>query len=329
VNRFANHSESGYKFRGVDNCVARAYNLAIRISMVFRTAKHGPDWLWQMTSSPDRARVRALERGLSILTLLRDQGELSLTEISSGLALDKTTVLRLLNSLVEPGFVESNPDNRKYRLGLECITYGRKVSTDLALRRAAFSHLENLQRVSGESVTLAALHRRMVLPVEKLYGQVQDRVRSQWGGKALYLHSTALGKAMLAYFPASEIEAIYQSLGFPGQTAHTLTEWEDVQAELVRTRERGYSLDNSENMEGLCCVGAAIFGPHDDVVGAMSVSFPASAFNEELYLPIVPLLRRACLDVSQAIGAGDAALIRLAGWQTPSPQFAGATHESR
>jgi DNA-binding IclR family transcriptional regulator len=265
-----------------------------------------------MATASDKERVRALERGLSVLTFLRDHSPSSLTEIAYALVMDKSTVLRLLNSLVELGFAEVDADHRHYRLGLECVTLGRRVTSDLALRRAAFSHMELLQQLSGQSVTLAVLHRRMALPVEKLYGQTPDRVRSQWGVHPLCLHSTALGKAMLAQMPDAELCSIYETIGFPRHTDSTLTTLEAVRAELSLTRERGYAVDNSENMAGLCCIGAAIFGKDDVVVGALSISFAGSRFTEAAYLPLVPALRKACMDISETIGAGDRALIKLA-----------------
>jgi IclR family transcriptional regulator, KDG regulon repressor len=270
----------------------------------------------------EKKHVRALERGISILTLLRDKGELSLTDISTALTLNKSTTLRLLGSLLDQGLVEQVAGSHKYHLGLECLTYGRKVTSELSIRRVAFSHLEALQRLSGESVTLAVLHGRKALPIEKLYGQNQwIRLRIQGSGTSMYLHCTGLGKAMLAYMTEAEFSNIYETMGLPRQTDNTLTTLESVQLELAKTRERGYALDNSENIDGLCCIAMPLFGRADTVAGAISVSFPASVFSEATYLPIVPPLRKACMDVSQSIGAGDCALVKLAGWQTANPQL--------
>jgi IclR family transcriptional regulator, KDG regulon repressor len=247
---------------------------------------------------------------------LRDQGGASLTEISTALSMNKSTALRLLSSLLEAGLVESVSDNHKYRLGLECLTYGRKVISEVSIRRVAFSNLEALQRFSGESVTLAVLHRRKALPIEKLYGENQwGRLRIRGSGDSLYLHCTAVGKAMLAYMPEDEFSEIAETIGFPRQTDNTLTTLDAVQAELVRTRERGYALDNSENIDGMCCIAMPLFERGDKVAGAISVSFPASVFSEAVYQAVVPVLRKACMDVSQSIGASDSVLVKLAGWQ--------------
>jgi DNA-binding IclR family transcriptional regulator len=76
-----------------------------------------------------------------------------------------------------------------------------------------------------------------------------------------------------------------------------------MREDLRRIRERGYSLDDSENTVGFRCIGSPIFGPGGKVEGAMSIEAPASRFSDEVYLPLVPSLWAATFDISIAIGA--------------------------
>lgn len=254
--------------------------------------------------------VRALARGLCVLDLLRDRGPLTLTEIGAQLQVHKSTLHRLLNTLCSLGFVERDPDNQKYRLGLQLLTYGRRVVNDLQLRRVAMPHLEQLQRNSGESVLLSTLFEGKVLWLEILRPPTRG-YQLQWGGQTSYAHSTSSGKAMLAFGPAVEAEHICRTMGLPKQTEDTTTSWDELREDLDRTRQRGYAIDRCENTPRLCCIAAPVFGPEDKVLGAISLSIPINRFIPETYLPLVPLLKYACQDVSRGMGASGAAILQL------------------
>ena len=212
-----------------------------------------------MTNGHKR-QVQALARGLGIMRALRDRGPSTLTEIAAKVNMDKSTVLRLLNTLSAQGFVERDPDRPSYRLGMDLISYGRRVTHDLQLRRVALPYLIRLQQISKERVGLAVLDSRrvMLVTVEVLESRDFPGVGLPAGVIRPFLHSTAQGKAMLAYLPERELEQIHKTIGFPRQTANTITTLEALREELHRTRERGYAFDNCENYDARCCVCAAI-----------------------------------------------------------------------
>ncbi|HNT06641.1 MAG TPA: IclR family transcriptional regulator, partial [Anaerolineae bacterium] len=245
-------------------------------------------------------QVQALARGLRILALLRDRGPLSLIEIAALLGMHKSTIHRLSNTLCDLGFAERDADSQKYSLSLELLTYGRRVINDLPLRRVAIPNLERLQRASGEPVLLSTLHQGMVLWLE-IVRPVWRTYQSAWGGQMSYAHCTSAGKAMLAYLPPEEVEAICRTRDLPKQTDSTITDFAALLEDLAQTRERGYSLDRCENVAKLCCIGSPVFGDGDKVLGAVSVQFSLEQFRDGAHLPVVPLLRQACQDVSRSL----------------------------
>jgi IclR family KDG regulon transcriptional repressor len=263
--------------------------------------------------SKSTMQVRTLARGLSIMETLKDRGPSSLTEIAGEVNIDKSTVLRLLDTFGDFGFVERDPETKKYRLGLPLIMYGRRVASDLQLRRVALPYLERLQQTSRETVNLSTLYEGMVVWVVNLYSQSPDRISLPRGIRTSFAHSTGAGKAMLAYLSDKELENIYQTLGFPAQTENTLVTLEDLREDLHRTRQRGYSVSKGENIRGLCCIGAAVFGHEDQVLGAVSIAFPVNRFSEDTFLPLIPQLRRTCQNISRAMGASERTLLRVLG----------------
>ncbi|MBI3943937.1 MAG: IclR family transcriptional regulator [Chloroflexi bacterium] len=260
-------------------------------------------------NSSDNQLVRTLARGLRILDVLKDRGTSTLTEIATELAIDKSTVYRLLNTLVELGFVDRDADSQKYRLSVKLIEHGRRVATDLELRRVALPYLERLRETCGETVSLTMLRDDRVVWVEVLEGRNPLRMTLPAGVGAGWIHSTASGKAMLAYLPDQEIDRIYQEVGFPAQTSNTLTTLEALREDLRITRKRGYSLDNMENIDGLRCIGTPLFGPAGKILGAISISAPAFRFLQEVYLALVPVMKEISLNISRSMGADDRTLL--------------------
>ena len=250
----------------------------------------------ESTRSPQQGGT--LVRDVQILDLLMERGPCTLRELSERLSIHKSTVLRLVTTLRELGVVEHDEDRQRYRLGVRLMRHGHRIAYDHEILRVGLAYLERLRDTSGESTNLTVLnHGRLIL----LSNAARDRVGISWGSGMA--HSTASGKAMLAHLSDEEVEHIYHTVGFPAQTDHTITDLEALRKDLRRTRERGYSLDHSENSVGFRCIGSPIFGPGGNVEAALSIEAPVSRFSEEVYLPLVPVLRDATFDISIAIGA--------------------------
>jgi DNA-binding IclR family transcriptional regulator len=123
---------------------------------------------------------------------------------------------------------------------------------------------------TGETVHLGVLEAGQVVYVEKLESPGPLRMASMVG-RIVPAHSTALGKAMLAYLPGAG-GADRGEARLVRRTPNTITDPARLFQELAAIRARGYSIDNVENEEGIRCVGAAIFDHRGRVAGAVSVS---------------------------------------------------------
>jgi IclR family acetate operon transcriptional repressor len=110
-------------------------------------------------------------------------------------------------------------------------------------------------------------------------------------GRRVMLHCTGVGKALASTLPPEEVRAILARTGMPARTDHTLTDPEELLAQLAWTREHGYALDDSEQEVGVRCVAVNV--PAGAVRLALSVSGPAARISDELVQQAVPLLQRA------------------------------------
>ena len=226
-------------------------------------------------------QIQVLDRALAILNLLSAEGpDLSLGEISDKIELHKSTVHRLIMVLERHKLIERNSINGRYRLGLKLFELGTRAVSQLDLRERARPVLERLVLETSETVHLGILDEGEVLYLDKVEPARSVRMSSSVGRRNP-VYCTAMGKAILAYLPESQVEAIVRKHGLRAMTANTITSFLDLKTELAAVRERGYAVDNEEIEEGVRCVGCVVRDFSGGSVAAISVSGPAFRISPE------------------------------------------------
>jgi len=225
--------------------------------------------------------TRTLSRGLDVLeALARANGHgLGPSAIGQRVGLDKATVTRLLRTLVKAGYVTQDATTRCYRLTGKVLWLAHCVTVSLDLRSVARPHLTALRDELGETVHLGVMEDLRVVYVDKLEAENSIQLVSAIG-QTMPLHSTSLGKAMLAALPDEEREEKYVRMEFSRRTDGTIRDLATFREEILRTQLRGYSTDDRENEPFGACVGAAIVGADGRPVGAISVSGPYFRIHE-------------------------------------------------
>ena len=233
-----------------------------------------------MSERGRRYHIRAVERALDLLsTFSTPELELSLTELSSRLNLNPSTTFRLLVTLQSHGYLEQNPENRKYRLGVACLELGSVFLNQSDIRKEALPILSSLRDDCEETVHLARLAGSEVVYLEKLDGLLPiGLMGSRIGGRAP-AHCTGLGKAMLAYEPQSEIRQLCAESGLRRFTPNTITDLGELLDELARIREHGYAIDSEEYEPDVKCVTVPIWDYRQNLAGAISVSGPVGRID--------------------------------------------------
>jgi DNA-binding IclR family transcriptional regulator len=223
---------------------------------------------------PSRYTIHVLAKALDLLDVLSQHGSLSLTELCQALGQPKSSVFRYLVTLEEHDYVRRSPSSEEYSLGIKLIELGRAVTTQFTVHEAAVPFMRRLQDSFRETVNLAILEAGKVVYLEILEGTQSIRMAARPGQRD-FAHSTAIGKAILAYSPEPEVEGVIKHYGLPALTNSTITTVERLKAELAQVRALGYSVDNVENEMGVRCVGAPIFNHERTAVAALSISGPA------------------------------------------------------
>ena len=204
----------------------------------------------------------------------------SQTELSARLAVPRTTLYRLLATLVARGMVRRDPVRRVYCLGFRCFELARSAYAMPDLAAAASVELRALRDLTGETSYLATLDGLEVLSLERYDGAHSQRSQAALGQRKP-LHCTSQGKAILSALGEATRDALVRDISLKALTPRTITDRRRLQAELKITAARGWSVDDEEIVLGVRCVGAPVVDAAGQVRGAISVAGPAYRMTME------------------------------------------------
>ena len=245
----------------------------------------------------------SVQRAIDILNLFdRQTQELGVTDIARTLDIPKSTVAGHIFTLEHNDYLEKNTLTRKYRLGFKLAERAGVFLDQFDLRRVAVPILESLRNASNESINLAIRDGKYVTYIERILGNNMLGMRSEIGKREL-IHSTALGKALLAHLPIAELNQFIAEYKFMLVTPHTITNPTAFLDELQKTLLNGYALDNQENELGGRCVAAPIFNCRGEPVAAISMSVPIQRFPEEKIPEFGDKVKQAARAISLKLGA--------------------------
>lgn len=225
----------------------------------------------------DKRTINAVHTASAILNALQRLNGAGTTELANELDMAKSAVYSHLATLEEEEYIVK--DGTTYRLGFRYLDMAEHVKEQFGKYDVVRSELDSLAEETGEVAQFAVEEHARVVYLYKAIGEYGVQTSSSVGSRD-YLHCTALGNAMLAHLPEERIDEIIERRGLPKKTDKTLTDRESLMAELERTRERGYAIDDEENILGLRCIAAPII-TDGEVTGAVSVSGPSSRVEGE------------------------------------------------
>ncbi|MCL4515751.1 MAG: IclR family transcriptional regulator [Firmicutes bacterium] len=246
--------------------------------------------------------VQSIRRAMALIETMAGEGpECSLGDLAQRLNLHVSTVHRLLTTLMSLGYVEQNPQDSRYRLGLKMVELGTMVLGQIELRREAAPYLKALSEKTGETANLIVLEQGEVVYIEKAESPASLRFFNRIGKRAP-AHCTGGGKALLANLPAAQVQGIIAEKGLPSLTSQTIVEEKVLWKELTGIKEAGYALDNEECEEGVRCVAAPVFNHMGVPVAAVSISGPTFRFSPAKMEEFVGLTREAAEGLSRRLG---------------------------
>jgi DNA-binding IclR family transcriptional regulator len=240
--------------------------------------------------------VRSSEKTLRILEAIHELGGVGVTELAKYLDMSKATVHHHLSTLEQNEYVVN--DGSTYRTGLKLLEMGERARRQSGLFEIAKPDVDELAEQTGELANLMIEEHGRGVYVHIASGEQAICLDTRVGTRQ-YLHTSALGKAILAHMPEELFEAVIDRHGLPAQTPNTVTEKELLEEELDEIRKRGVAFDGEERAEGIRCVAAPITDNQNQLVGAVSVSAPSARMKHDRFRNKIPELVR---DTATVIG---------------------------
>lgn len=224
----------------------------------------------------------------------------TLTDLSEHLDLPKSTLHRFLRSLEAHGILRQEDESKHWHLGYRLFVWGNLAERSTALRDIARSVMRGLVAETGETALLTVYHAQEVVCVEKVESSHSVRLALDVGSRRA-AHAGASSKALIAYLPGEEIEAIVRDQGLVKVCVNTISDRDELEAELERIRRQGYAKSVEETDLGAWGVATPIRDWDGEIVAAIGVAGPTSRFGDQLTERYVRCCERASEQISSAL----------------------------
>jgi DNA-binding IclR family transcriptional regulator len=246
--------------------------------------------------------VPALTRGFAILELVAKHPGLDFTAIHGRLALPKSSTHNLLGTLSRLGVLRMRPD-RGFVLGLKLTELGAFAASHHFVEAESIPLLRALASELQLTCHLGVIEGAEAVYLSKIECDQPIKVDS-WVGKRFSLHSSALGKVLLAWLPEAELQQALAAINWVQATPHTIPSQAAMHAHLQLVRTRGWATDDEENVPNIRCVAAPVFDRHQNVAAAISAVGTILQLDQPRFELIAPRLVAVANEISRRAFTG-------------------------
>jgi DNA-binding IclR family transcriptional regulator len=240
---------------------------------------HGADG--EMEGKRGSNRVPAVDRALDIVEFVaaRDR-EVPLAELLENLAIPRQTLIRLLNTLCDRGFLNKSGKRGLYRIGLRFLYLGHRLHSKFDIRTAAWEFMKALSEQTRKTIELSTLDHDQLILLEQIPGSEGISLYSRVGSVFPFFHAVSVGKVYLSLMTKPKRRSVLDKIGLPAVTPHTITDMDDLEKEIEKVQAQGYAFEDQELREGVRRIAAPIFDFEGEHVGCIGIS--ATIFSFEL-----------------------------------------------
>jgi IclR family acetate operon transcriptional repressor len=247
--------------------------------------------------------IQSLDRGLVILdTVAKSRRPVTTGEVAALLAIDHSSAFRLANTLKRRGFLACPGGRTDYVLGPAIWRLARQYDWSNMLVRVCREHLKRLAAEAGETAHLAVREGRQALFVDHVTAKHVIVVSGQTG-ESVPLHCTAHGRALLADFEKTQLEALFGDMPLAAGDGNGSISLDKLAGICQRTTAQGYATDDEEFHEGIRCVAAPIRDKDGAVIASIGISTPSARFPEQRFRIDGELVSKVAGEISEILGA--------------------------
>lgn len=224
--------------------------------------------------------IQVSERIFHTIEHLAQSGPTGLQDLSHELGLNKSTVHRILNSLICMDYVRQDPETLKYSLSFKLCKIANQILSQNDMIDIARPYIRQLAELSGETVHLVQMDGLYAVYIDKVESSRNAVRLVSMVGKSIPLYCSGVGKAMLADMPDERIQSIWEQSEITKITESTITDFGEFLELIKDIRKEGYALDNEENEPGVRCIAVSLKSFHGGPSYAISISAPKDRMDD-------------------------------------------------
>jgi IclR family transcriptional regulator, KDG regulon repressor len=225
--------------------------------------------------------MQTIDRAIKILkTFSFNEKELSLADLHRKLGLSKSSLQRILNTLVLHGLLDKDEKRKTYQLGIELYFLGEMVEKNSNLLSVAQPYMEALRDELGESVQLNIVHQKE----RKCIGYVPSKHELMtliFVGQTSPLYAGASAKVLMANLSEDELSQLLNEIELTKITDETIQNKEELRRELSKIKEQGYAVSYGERVKGAFSISAPIKNRFNEVIASISITIPTVRVDQE------------------------------------------------
>lgn len=252
---------------------------------------------------PQKNPIQVSERIFNTIECLAQNGSMGLQELSSELSLNKSTVHRILNSLICMDYVRQDPESSRYSLSFKICGLANQILSKNNMIDIARPYLKELSSISGETVHLVQIDGINATYIDKVEASKNSVRMISMVGKSIPLYCSGVGKALLSDLPNDKIQSIWNHSSIEKLTRYTVTNYNEFLKLIDETRNTGYAMDNEENELGVRCIAVALKGYNGKSEHAISISAPKDRMSDSRISELKELILKAKIQIEQELKA--------------------------
>ncbi len=245
--------------------------------------------------------IQVIDRAFDILeTLTMEKEGLGVTEIGNRIGLHKSTVHRILTTMVKRGYVEKNTYGL-YKIGLKFIDISSIYLNNVELKTEAKPFLRELTNKYNQTTHLAILDGAEAVYIDKVDVLNNIRLYSQIG-RRVPIHCSAIGKCLISGLTDVELESILNAYSFTSLTEKTIKNKKEYLEQIENVKRLKWSLDDEEHEAGVRCVAAPVFDYRGKIIAAVSISGSFTTITDEKLDEIINDVKATAMEISKRMG---------------------------
>lgn len=247
--------------------------------------------------------IQVADRIFLVMEMLAQNGPMGLMELSNALKLHKSTVHRLLNSLIYMGYVRQDEENNRYSLTFKIVRLAGQMLDKIDILSLVHPYLKKLRTLTGETVHFVQMDGTHAVYIAKEESQSNSIRMVSRVGSRIPLYRSGVGKAMLAMMDEEQVRQIWLNSSIEPVTKNTIVTLDHLLQVLETIRQNGYALDDEENEVGVRCIAAAIPDYRGAAAYAFSISAPVSRMTDERIRELAGYVLETQRELAAALGS--------------------------